>query len=635
MIKFPNMIKLLVVLAMVCSLVAIAAAPASAALGIALSTNTGAVGTSVTITATDFAPNTILTTKFDGAVVTTAPTTVTADAGGDATFAMAIPAATAGAHTISVTDGVNTASATFTVLQKVAITSPATKQGPVGTSVTVAGTGFSGAGVTADVTIGGLPLASGVAVDSNGSFTATGTVPSLTSGDKTVSASDGAGNIADVTDTFKVTPTLSVSPNSGLPGVEVALSGSGWPASSTVTITFAGGSAQNFTSTSTGALSATYQIPVAATAGVKTIVGTSGTFTASTTFTVVARTLTLTPNSGPRGTTVLITGSNMTPGGTIAAGDLQFKGNAWNTAVINIDSAGTLFPTTLAVPANSTDAPVGANTVQATDSGGLIAYGTFTVTRPTISVSPETGPRNSSLTITGAGWLAGATVTLTFNYTNTLGAAASTSITTIPDGNGNIAAAMNVPADAKAGEHSIAATDIKGNSAAGAAFTVPGAIITVTPAEGPVGTSVTVTGSGFYAYTAITVKIANYQFLQQPLTNALGAFTYTFTVPGLAPGSTAVQATDATNTASAFFVIKEAAATVQTILAGISGKLVRVWGYSDGTWYMYDPADAAGSNLTTLTAGKGYWINVSEAVTLIYGGYSYALSAGWNLIGWR
>jgi hypothetical protein len=159
--------------------------------------------------------------------------------------------------------------------------------------------------------------------------------------------------------------------------------------------------------------------------------------------------------------------------------------------------------------------------------------------------------------------------------------------------------------------------------------------MTVTPAEGPVGTSVTVAGSGFYAYTAITVKIANYQFLQQPLTDAMGGFTYTFTVPGLAPGSTAVQASDATNTASSFFVIKQAAATVQTILAGISGKVVRVWGYDAGTWKMYDPADAAGSTLTTLTAGKGYWINASEAVTLIYGGYSYALSAGWNLIGWR
>jgi hypothetical protein len=194
---------------------------------------------------------------------------------------------------------------------------------------------------------------------------------------------------------------------------------------------------------------------------------------------------------------------------------------------------------------------------------------------------------------------------------------------------------MTVPADAKAAKHTVSAVDTKLNTATAAEFTVPGAIITVDPAEGPVGTSVTVTGSGFYAYTAITVKIGGYTFLSQPLSDAMGAFTYTMTVPGLAPGSTAVQVSDGTNTASAFFVIKAAAATVQTILSGISSKVVRVWGYSGGTWYMYDPADAAGSTLTTLTAGQGYWINVSEAVTLIYGGYSYALSAGWNLIGWR
>jgi hypothetical protein len=48
---------------------------------------------------------------------------------------------------------------------------------------------------------------------------------------------------------------------------------------------------------------------------------------------------------------------------------------------------------------------------------------------------------------------------------------------------------------------------------------------------------------------------------------------------------------------------------------------------------MYDPADAAGSNLTTLVSGNGYWINVNAACTLIEGGFHKALSEGWNLIG--
>jgi IPT/TIG domain len=627
-----NIVKLLAVLAILGSLVAIAAVPASAASGIVLNPTSGTVGASVTVNATGFAPSTILTARFDGAPMTTAPSTVTADTTGAVTFAVLIPTATGGTHTISVTDGVNTATASFTVLQKVVITSPASKSGPVGTSVAVSGSGFSGAGVTADVTIGGKALVSGVPVDNTGSFTGTGTVPQMGSGAATVSASDGAGNVADVTDTFTVTPKMTLTPASGLPGDEVMLTGNGWPVSSSVTVTFAGGSAVAVPTDSNGLINAAYTIPTAATAGVKTVTGTSGAVTATTTFTVVGRQLTLTPATGPKGTSVLVTGSNMTSGGTIAAAALTLGGAQWAAATINIDSSGTIFPTTLVVPSG---AALGANTVQATDNGGLIAYGSFTVTKPTITLNPTTGAINSSLTITGAGWLSGATVTLTFSYTNTSGGAGSTSITTIPDGSGNIAAAITVPADTKAGTATVSASDTKTNSSDSASFTVPGAVISVNPAQGPVGTQVTVTGSGFAAYTAISVKIGNYQFLSQPLSDVFGTFTYTFTVPGVAPGSQSVTATDTSNTASAFFVVSTAGATVQSQTSGISSYIVRVWGYSGGTWYMYDPADAAGSNLATLTSGRGYWINVNASCTLIYGGYSYALSSGWNLIGWR
>ena len=336
---------------------------------------------------------------------------------------------------------------------------------------------------------------------------------------------------------------------------------------------------------------------------------------------------------------MLLTGTNMTHGGKILAGDLTFNASpvvAWNASDINIDSAGTIFPTTLYVPTGLT---AGTYTITATDNGGLIAYGTFTVTKPTMTLSPTTGAINTSFTVTGTGWLpgtiTGSTVTVTFSYTNTMLATLTTQVTTTPDGSGNIAAAITVPADAAAGTATVTAADLKLNSATAATFTVPGAIITVSPATGAAGTSVSVTGSGFAAYTAISVKIGNYQFLSQPLTDSVGAFTYSFTVPGLAPGSQPVSATDGASTASAYFVITSAGATVQSQTAGISSYLVRIWGYSGGTWYMYDPADAAGSDLATLVSGAGYWVNVNAACTLIYGGYSYALSSGWNLIGWR
>jgi len=659
-----NIVKLLAVLAILGSLVAIAAVPASAALGIILTPGTGPVGQGVTINATDFIPSAILSVKIDGAALVTNPATVTtgivgAVNEGDATFGITIPTTTAGIHQISVSDGTNTQTATFTVTSKVTITSPTPAKGPVGTSISVAGTGFSGAGVTADVTIGGLALVQNVTIDNAGSFTATGVVPTLTSGDKAVSASDGAGNAATTSiqtwNKFTVTPTLTLTPNSGLSGSKVTVSGSGWAAGA-VTLTFAGtgnpwrdpsGVPYTVNADGNGLIAQpNIVVPVNATAGTKSVTATDiGANTGTATFTVIARPLTLTPTSGPRGTKVLVTGSSMTPTpdsthiSQIDIGDLVFGIIGWNTAIITIDSAGVISPSTIAVPTGATP---GVNAVKATDNGvdlngatttdNLTAEGAFTVTKPTISVDPISGPKGSSVTLTGAGWLpgttTGSTVTITFNGV--------TVVTTIPDASGNILAAINVPATAVigAGANAIGAADGNVNSATNAAFTVPGAALTVDPTQGPVATSVTVTGSGFAAYTAITVKIGTYAFQAQPLSDVYGAFTYTFTVPGVAPGSQSISATDTTSTASAFFVVKTAPATTKIQTASIASQLVRVWGYSDGTWSMYDPADAAGSNLATLASTSGYWINVNAACNLVSGGFHKALSAGWNLIGW-
>ncbi|MBM3157276.1 MAG: hypothetical protein FJ004_08330 [Chloroflexi bacterium] len=646
MIKFPNMIKLLVVLAMVCSLVAIAAAPASAAADAVLVPATGPVGQAVTIQASGYLQNQVLTAKFDGSAMNTSPSVVTVPAGGAINFTVTIPVTTAGEHTISVyTDGINPINKTFTVTPKVSI-SPTS--GPVGTSVTVTGTGFSGDGVTVSATLGGAALFAGVLVAGTGSFTATGTVPStLGAGGQALYAIDGAGKDVTKADAFSVTPTLVITPSSGLAGSKVTITGKGWPAG-TVGVKFAG---QNWIVDPPGLTvvdgqitgGANKQIPVNYAAGTYSVVATSGATQATATFVINARPLTLTPSSGPRGTSVLITGSQMTPSTALPLNsviddnflDLTFGGLEWNpTTEITIDSSGVISPVTRVVPAA---AALGANIVYAWDNGAdfndatandnLVAQGTFTVAAPTLSVSPTTGPKGSAVVFTGSGWLPGAAVTITL---------AGSVVTSVPDGNGNIAATMAVPAAAAVGANQITANDgATGNAATPVTFTVPGAAITVSPTEGAAGTSVTVTGSGFAAYTAITMKIGTYTYMTQPLSDALGAFSGTITVPGLAPGAQSITASDGPNTVSAFFVIKTAPPTVASALASISSKLVRVWGYSGGTWSMYDPADAAGSNLTALTAGQGYWINVSEAVTLIYGGYSYALSAGWNLIGWR
>ena len=94
--RYPIAVRALVVLAMVVTLIGVAVAPAAAQTA-GLTPTAGPVGTSVTVAATGFAPLSIITATFDTAPVTTAPTVVTSDAAGDATFALKVPAAMAGA----------------------------------------------------------------------------------------------------------------------------------------------------------------------------------------------------------------------------------------------------------------------------------------------------------------------------------------------------------------------------------------------------------------------------------------------------------------------------------------------------------------------------------------------------------
>jgi hypothetical protein len=44
--------------------------------------------------------------------------------------------------------------------------------------------------------------------------------------------------------------------------------------------------------------------------------------------------------------------------------------------------------------------------------------------------------------------------------------------------------------------------------------------------------------------------------------------------------------------------------------------VVVIWAYINGQWSYYDPNDVAGSGLTTLTTGNGYWIYMTSKATL-------------------
>lgn len=65
---------------------------------------TGTVGTTVTLTGTQWIPNADITVKFGGLEVTTTPTTVTSDEYGDFSCTFAVPNNSVGGYVINVTD---------------------------------------------------------------------------------------------------------------------------------------------------------------------------------------------------------------------------------------------------------------------------------------------------------------------------------------------------------------------------------------------------------------------------------------------------------------------------------------------------------------------------------------------------
>jgi len=300
-----------------------------------------------------------------------------------------------------------------------------------------------------------------------------------------------------------------------------------------------------------------------------------------------------------------------------------------------IDTGGTLQALTVTIPATSVaGAFTGANTLTLTDNGGLAASGTFTVVTPTISISPSSGVMGTTVTVTGSGWNPDARGVVTLG-------GGLTALTAIPDVSGAFSAAIAIPGNVGTAGATVwfTAWDVLGNTATAQAFTVTAAAITLSPTSGALGTEVTVTGTGFQPSSPLTVlTIAGANMLAGQaitVTDSLGMFTTTFTVPGLAAGAATVNAT-VIAARTAFFTVTAAPATVAVALASIAGQYTKVWTFDAPTqaWMLSDVAAPAVSDLTSLVRGQGYWIEATEATSIIFGGNTYVLSLGWNLIGW-
>ena len=172
----------------------------------------------------------------------------------------------------------------------------------------------------------------------------------------------------------------------------------------------------------------------------------------------------------------------------------------------------------------------------------LIILGANSITvqaaTPTITISPTSGLPGTVVTVTGSGFSANETgVRITFDGSPVTSAVSVDSL-------GNWSGTFTVPT-AALGPHAVSAfgSITPSGVVPNVFFTLVNPSLSISPASGPPGTSVTVTGSGFGASeTGITITFDGNPVASAISANSLGNWSGTFTVPASFSGAHSVSA---------------------------------------------------------------------------------------------
>ena len=334
---------------------------------------------------------------------------------------------------------------------------------------------------------------------------------------------------------FAAGPQILLSPTSGLKGTPVTVTGTGFGASLSVTVTYGGSTITTSTTSAGGSFTASFNVPSSSSTGNVLVTATdSSSNSASADFTVTSPTLSVNPSQGLRGAVVTITGTGFS--------DLSGITVTYNVASITTTPSSVTtsnvggFSATITIPGSSIP---GGNLVTATDASGNSASVTFTVASPAITPTPSSGPRGQVVSVSGTSFRPSLIVHVTYD---------GSTVASINDSvSGTFVVVFTVPATSPLGSNTIVATDTAGNTAS-ATYTVTSPTVKVAPTSGTVGSSVTVSGTGFTPSATVSLTYDGSLLQTSPgsvSTTSGGSFTATFTVPPSTSGPHTIAAADA------------------------------------------------------------------------------------------
>jgi hypothetical protein len=525
----------------------------------------GAVGSTVMLSGSNYTPDSNLTITFEGTALRTSGNCTT-DARGNLpasnNCAFTVPPATAGIYNVTTSDGTYSGTTPFTVNPAISLTARA---GAVGGGAAVSGSGFASFDPIT-VSFDGSNIATDCTANASGSFRyCTFTVPDATGGTHTVTVTDPHGNSASAS--YTVNPAISRIARAGAVGSSAAISGSGFKANATISVTFDGNSVStNCTTDATGSFSpCAFTVP-AKTTGIHTVMASDGSENSATAIYTVTPAISLNAAAGTVGSPITLSGSNYTPNSTLTVtfdeAALRTSGICTTDASGNLPASNNCAFTIPAVPAGSYTVTVSDDTYSGSS--------TFTV-NAALRLIPGAGPAGSSAAVSGSGFAPFSPIAVTFD-----GRSVDTSCTANAKGSVNFCA-FTVP-DKSVGSYTVTASDSTGYIAS-ASYTVTPAIslnpvtvtraISLSPSTGPVGSRAAVNGSGFAPNAPITLSFDGSSVATICTADDSGRFSAcTFTVPVTTAGIHPVTASDGTYSSTAIFTVGPA-----TWLAASSGQV--------------------------------------------------------------
>ena len=265
----------------------------------------GAAGSRVTVRGFGFNSNQAITITYSGASVATSPASVVTSNVGSFTATFEVPSGYGRSVPITVSDGTNSGTATFSLVAGLRLS---TSSGNVGSQVTVNGSGFSG-DTSVSITFNSANI-NQTRADAAGNFSFTFEIPANIGGAHTITASDGTYTASAA---FSVTSSIRLSPNSGKAGTKITVRGSGFGTNETgITLTYDSKPVvPDISADSRGSWSATFTVPMSA-SGFHTVDASGPTTTASAvsdmTFTI-GTAISVNPAIGNVGGAVTVAGS--------------------------------------------------------------------------------------------------------------------------------------------------------------------------------------------------------------------------------------------------------------------------------------------------------------------------------------